>query len=343
MEYYNQSYFNNTLGSNGRGEKMKNWGEGELINWILEKENPSVRFFTLTKILGNSLDTFEVKQVRKDIMQIGPVPQILALQNPDGWWGSADNATMPMYTSTAWQLMILAELGATKEDLRIDKAVDFVFRKAQDKAGAFPHEGSRWQKVSSMDLICNDGMIAWGLIGVGTPYANPSMKLTVDFLASAINHTDFKCRFNQGAPCAWGLVKALRVLAAIPKNVWTLEIKQAVEKAVNFILEKDLSKADYPTKPGGKVSGHWFKFGFPRSYQTDVLQTTRILIDLGYSKDKRMMPAVDFLLSKRLNDGTWPLEETFNKMLVPFVKKSNCKPSKWVTWQVLYILKKAGK
>ena len=321
---------------------MKNWKEDEIIPWLLEEENPSVRFFTMTRILGESLDSPDVKKVRKDIMQIGPVPKILALQNSAGWWGSNENATMPMYLSTAWQLMILAELGATKENSSIDKAVDFVFKKAQDKSGAFPHEGSRWQKFSPMDLICNDGMIAWGLIGVGTSYADQRMKLTVNFLAYAINGTDFKCRFNQGAPCAWGLVKALRILAAVPQNEWTPEIKRAVEKAVNFILEKDLSRADYPTKPGGKVSEHWFKLGFPRSYQTDVLQTMLILTDLGYSKNKGMEPGMDFLLSKRLDDGTWALEETFNKMLVPFIKKSLRKPSKWITWQALYVLKSAG-
>jgi hypothetical protein len=298
------------------------------------------KVFTLTKVIGNTLDDIQVKQAKKEIMKIGPVPQLLEIQNPAGWWGNAEYATMPMYTSTAWQLMILAELGATIEDARIRKSVDFVFRSAQDISGAFSHEGSRWQKKSAMDLICNDGMVAWGLIGVGTPYSDSRMKLTIDFLADALNNTDFSCRFNRGAPCAWGLVKALRVLSAIPKKNWTPAIYMAVDKAVDFILDRDLSKADFPVRPGGKISSHWFKLGFPRSYQTDVLQTAMILAELGYSKDKRMKPALDFLLSRRLDNGTWPLEDTFNKLLVPFLKKNSRKPSKWITWQILSILKK---
>ncbi len=313
-----------------------------LISWLLEDENSSIKYFTLLKILGHPEDDKEVKKAQQAILQTGPVSRILELQNPDGWWGDPKYATMPMYTSTAWQLMVLAELGATIEDMRIRKAVDFVFDNAQDEHGAFPHEGSRWQKKSHMDLICNDGLIAWGLIGVGVPYTDKRMKLSVDFFANVLNNSDYKCRFNRGAPCVWGLVKALRVLAATPVNFRTREIKQAIESSAEYLLEKDLSKANYPTKPGGKISPHWFKLGFPRSYQADVLQTSLVLADLGYAKDARMKSAYDFLQSKRLSDGAWPLEETFNKFLVPFVKKSTRQPSKWITWQVLYILEKAG-
>ena len=310
----------------------------KVIDWLLEKENPSVRFFTLTKIKKYSPDSGEVQESRDLIMRSGPVPQILALQNSEGWWGNPEHATMPMYTSTAWQLMVLAELGASIEDHCIEKAVNFVFSHSQDCNGAFPHEGVRWQKKSPMDLICNDAMIAWGLIGVGTPIADQRMKLTIGFLANAIYQSDLVCRFNKGFPCAWGVVKALRVLSIIPEKDQTPKIVQAVNKAVEFILSYDLSKADFPTKPGGKVSGHWFKLGFPRSYQTDFFQTTKILVDLGHAKDKRIAPAVKYIRSKMLPDQTWPLEDTIHKTLIPFLKKSKRLPSKWTTWQALYIL-----
>jgi hypothetical protein len=313
----------------------------KVIDWLLEKENPSVRFFTLSKIQDLPVSDPLIIKSKKEIINSDPVIKLLAIQDQGGWWGNSDQVTMPMYTSTVWQLIILAELGASVEHPAIRKAVDFVFASAQDSQGAFPHEGSRFQKQSPMDLICNDAMIAWGLIGAGTPANDPRMKKSIDFLTNTLAAGDFRCRFNKGAPCAWGIVKGLRVLAAVPKPQRSQEIERAILKAVQFILGEDLSKASYPTKPGGKVSGHWFKLGFPRSYQTDILQTLMVLSDLGYASDDNLIPAIKFLQTIKLPDGTWPLEETFSKWLVPFLKKSSRQPSKWITWQVVYILKSA--
>ena len=53
---------------------MNNWTsfvEGTLEDWLLEEENPSVRYITLTDILGRSLDDSEVVDAKKQIMKIG--------------------------------------------------------------------------------------------------------------------------------------------------------------------------------------------------------------------------------------------------------------------------------
>jgi hypothetical protein len=174
-------------------------------------------------------------------------------------------------------------------------------------------------------------LIAFGLIGVGVTYSDERMCHTVDFFVDVLRSGEYECRFNKDAICAWGVVKALRVLSRVPQTERTQSVKEAIDRAAEFMLSRNLAKADYPTKPGGKVSPHWFLLGFPRSYQADILQTALILTELGYSKDARFKPVEDFLLSKRLPDGAWPLEATWNKLSVPFVKKSKRNPSKWIT------------
>jgi hypothetical protein len=54
--------------------------------WLLEKDNPSVRRFTLTEILNKPENDPEVKEAKDAIMKIGVVPQILAEQNDEGYW-----------------------------------------------------------------------------------------------------------------------------------------------------------------------------------------------------------------------------------------------------------------
>jgi len=308
------------------------------IEWLLENENPSVRFFTLTKIMKLDPSDSQVQKARQEILKYEPVQKILSQQDKAGWWNNTENATMPMYLSTAWQLMLLAELGADSSDGRIRKAVDLVFAKAQAPDGSFPHEGSRWQKQSPMDLICNDGMIAFGLLGVGTNPSDERMGKTIEFLAGALANTDYKCRFNRDTVCAWGVIKALRVLALVPRESRSPLVKNAIERGVQFILEKDLAKAEFPYKPGGSVSAHWFKLGWPRSYQADILQTMVALTDLGYGEDRRLKSAKEFLRSKILPDRGWPLEETWNKFPMPFIKTSKRQSSKWITWQAEYVL-----
>lgn len=317
--------------------------EGErLITWLLEEENPSVRYFTLHKILGLAQDDEQVLAARRAIIQKEPVTSILALQDPAGWWNNAETVSMPMYLSTVWQLMLLAELGADGSDKRIRKAVDLVFKNIQSADGSLPHEGDRFKKKGAMDLICNDAMIAYGLVGLCPEIKDERVQRTLSFLVSVLNSGDYHCCFNKEAECAWGVVKMLRVLSLIPEKERDAKMQQAIQRGADYLLSHDLAKADFPHKEGGKTSEHWFRLGFPRSYQADLLQTAFVLKVLGYGKDERLQPTLAFLREKQLPEGGWALEETWNKMIVPVIRSSKRKPSKWITWQVLYVLREGA-
>jgi len=80
-------------------------------DWLLEEDNPSVRYYTLTEILDKPSSDNEIKEAKRQIMEIGPVPKILEKQNPLGHWEEPERFYTAKYKGTAWQLMILAELG----------------------------------------------------------------------------------------------------------------------------------------------------------------------------------------------------------------------------------------
>lgn len=56
----------------------------ETRDWPLEEENPSVRYLTLTSLLGHAEDSGEVRRTRDEIVKRGVVPALLDLQNDDG-------------------------------------------------------------------------------------------------------------------------------------------------------------------------------------------------------------------------------------------------------------------
>jgi hypothetical protein len=90
---------------------MKSWKSflrADSIEWLLETDNPSVRYLTLRDLLGKPESDSETRQARQDIMSRGVVPKILAKQNEDGYWDEPERFYMAKYKGTVWQLLILA-------------------------------------------------------------------------------------------------------------------------------------------------------------------------------------------------------------------------------------------
>ncbi|MBN1537591.1 MAG: hypothetical protein JW908_12710 [Anaerolineales bacterium] len=310
------------------------------LTWLLSPENPSVRYFTLAKLLEHPFEDLDVQEAQGAIMESQPVQAILGMQDAEGWWDSHVSPLNPMYCGTIWQLGYLAELGASITNPAIRKGAEVVWNNAQGERGDFPIESKTFHKFSPEDMLCMDGIALWTLIRLGYGMDDSRASKAIGFVSQALLNAEMRCRFNANQPCAWGGMKALRALAALPVDQRNATTRSAIDKSARFFLECNLAQADFPRKPNGKISQHWFKLGFPRNYQSDLLEMAFTLADLGYATEKRFKPLVDFILYKRRPDGTWKLEETLPKMPVPLAQKGQ--PSRWVTWQAWYVLKAAG-
>lgn len=95
---------------------MDNWKSylnADPTDWLLEEDNPSVRYFALKNLLEKPESNPEVIEARENIMKVGVVPKILTKQEVGGYWGIPENFYLRgKYKGTSWQLIILAELGA---------------------------------------------------------------------------------------------------------------------------------------------------------------------------------------------------------------------------------------
>ena len=72
---------------------MSDWKsvlKADPTDWLLEKDNPSVRYFALTDILERSEDDPQARKTKQLIMEIGVVPKILAKQKNEGYWEIPD-------------------------------------------------------------------------------------------------------------------------------------------------------------------------------------------------------------------------------------------------------------
>ena len=321
---------------------------GDPLPWLLEldPDNPGVRTFALRELLNWPEDDPKVRQARADTMTMGPVPVILEAQHPDGYWIKPGGGYFPSYRATVWQIIFLAELGADPSDERLRRGCEYVLSHSIAVNGAFSM-GHR--PVPSSAIHCLNGDVLSALFRLG--YANdPRVQAAVGWQAHAITGQGqvqyyksgttgpgFACVANQGQPCAWGAVKAMKALVALLPHQRTLAVQTAIEAGAEFLFGRDPAVADYPHT--GRVSPAWFKFGFPLSYRSDVLETVAVLEQLGYGEDPRLANVIQLILGKQDGQGRWKLESTLNgKMWVDIEEKG--KPSKWVTLRVLRILRK---
>ena len=88
--------------------------KGDPNPWLLEVESPSVRYWTMTDIVGESADSLEVLEAKAAIVQQPLVQELFAGQHPDGHWRA--DATKP-YTAqgAVAMLTILHMLGVEPE------------------------------------------------------------------------------------------------------------------------------------------------------------------------------------------------------------------------------------
>jgi len=321
---------------------------GNPLPWLLEEDtmNPSIRYFALRHLQDRRKQDREVLQAKAAIMRSGPVSAILDAQGSDGCWVKPGSGYSPKYRATTWQILILAELGADASDERVRRGCEYVLSHTIASSGAFSANNP---PVPSGAVHCLNGNLLWSLIRLGCledervvsaldwqARAITGEGEPVEYFRSTTSGPGFACGVNLGQPCGWGAVKAMRALAAVPNDARTRSIQRAIEVGAEFLLSRDPAVADYPFTE--RVSSTWFKFGFPLSYWSDVLETTSVLVDLGFGQDARLENAVRYILSKQDSQGRWKLENSLNgKMWIDIEAKG--KPSKWVTLRALRVVK----
>ncbi len=302
-------------------------------DWLLEEDNPSVRYLTLRTSLELPEDDPKVVTARQAIMRSGPVPAILAAQHEDGYWVKPGTGYSPKYRGTVWQLMFLAHLAADGSDERVARACEYVLGHSRAKNGAFSTSAD---VVPSAAVDCLNGNLIHAFYGLGWG-GDERVQGAVQQLCTSISERHFKCKYNAGLPCAWGAVKALLAFSAIPKEERSSEVRAAIKEGVDLLLSRNLAVADYPCQE--RINPNWFKLGFPLNYASNVLEALQVLAELGHGAEPRLKDALKLTLSKQDGLGRWRMEFSLNgKMWADIEAKG--KPSKWVTLQAIQMLKR---
>lgn len=318
-----------------------------MINWLLEDSQPSVRFLTMTQLLDVSEKDPEVRSARNKITSIGWAKDILDKQESGGYWLREKNLYQPKYVSTNWMLLILSDLGLTKDEPRIDESCQRWMKHCSATDGGF--SGGSGSRVGH---LCTTGNMARALVRFG--YGNsPRVERAFQwFVRNQAKLGGWSCWNYGGRPTGRNLDswEPLSAFAVYPRQKWTKSMKLAVERGAEFFLERELHKQGDRYEP-------WYRFHYPIHYYYDILVGLDFMTSLGYSDDKRLEFAVSLLKKKRRPDGRWNLDSInpdpdspqgkWDKLhpkqaSTPFALERAGEPSKMITLKALIVLKRLG-
>ena len=147
-------------GRRGRNVISKN----KAVDWLLEEDQPSARYLALVGLLGRSEGDPEVRATSESITKMGWAKDILDKQAPEGYWVSGESLYRPKYLATNWMLLILSDLGLTREEPRVDKASKMWIKRFAAKDGGFDSSTKGSPKYGH---LCITGNMARALVKFG--------------------------------------------------------------------------------------------------------------------------------------------------------------------------------
>jgi len=326
--------------------------EKEVLDWLCEEDNPSVRYFTLKNLLGKGEQDAEVVEARRQIMLRGAVPKILSKLNEDGHYVDekvirkygkvmADFGYLPKYKATIWQLILFAELGADDKDSRVCKTCEYVLNRCYTEKGLFTMMGADYLTP------CFQGNMVYALSKLG--YAKDErVRKALHVLVRYQRFDDGNFKTPKDWPyfgrrdhcssahsCYAGCSKGLKAISTLPKDEWDDEVRDFVKRGSEYFLIHHVYKSSH--NPSKLLQSNIDLIKFPNFAYSDFLEILNILLDLGI-KDVRMNDAVELLKSKRKETGRWFLEKDVSGMHTKIETKG--KESKWATYRALNALRK---
>ena len=310
----------------------------DVVDWLLESGQPAVRYYALTELLRQNDKDSEVREARSQLGRVGWAADLLATQKPEGFWEAHEPRTVrewvnflrfPVFGSSVWKGIVLADLGLTKKDPRIGKFADRVFRHLLplgSPANIYTEE------------VCIVGNVARMMTRFGYGDDRRVRKLYDWMLEDQREDGGWNCA--AGAPGTLDAWEALAALAAVPKSARSAAMDRAVERGTEFFLDRKLLHE-------GKQYAPWLRLHYPTHYYYDVLVGLDVLTQLGAGGDKRLGPALQRLREKRRPDGTWLLDRIHpdevpsgnsGRKVRALVIEPAGRPSRWITLTALRVL-----
>lgn len=271
------------------------------IAWLLGSRDPSVRYLTLTELLGKTARSKEVRETRDAIPRGPRVRALLKGQERDGSFG---NHPYSKWTGAHWRLVSLAELAIPAGHKRTLAATDDVLR--------WLHRGEHALRARRINGLARIHASQEGnAIAVCARLGRARDPLVADLVDRLLEtqwpdggwncHPDPDARvssFYESVTPMWGLAEYGRATGS-------REARPASECAAEIFLERRLFRG---RRSKEVINKRWLMLHYPLYWHYDILHGLLLLSRVVGLSDPRVLDALDLLELKRRPDGTWHAE-----------------------------------
>ncbi len=341
------------------------------IDWLLETTGAHavhpVVFLTLTNLLEKSHRSKHVRAARQNINEYAPIKKIL--EKAPFFWRPGE-FLYRKYEGGFWQLSFLADLYADPDHPEIKRGIEFILERADDDGFYSVHclSGNLYRAMMQFGYSTDERILKGveyqceriikhnGADCFVMDYSLlPTCHMTLPKVLLALSYVpedNFTPVMKRAKNVMIKEMRDTKVYVYVPSN--NEQYKKKVEEFSESVpvsrrrsLREDIlaMKKEYQKSPGlGKrlEKTGWFMFGYPNSYNSDVLDVMRSLAAVGARRHKEFNKALAVIKKKVKidKDGRqyWHMENSLNDLMIASVEEPN-KPSKWITYHALYVLK----
>jgi hypothetical protein len=322
-----------------------------VIDWLLDPEHsdPAIRWQVMRDLLDAPQSEWAAERAKVETEGWGA--RLLALEDEDGQWAGGAHfpadfdwrgpeaqrgpdgrmATQP-WTATSHSLSLLREFGLDPSSERAQRAVELIGANARWDEGGQPY----WE--GEVEPCINGQVVANGT------YFGVDMSPVVERLVKErLDDGGWNCEAQSGSVRSSfgttinvleGLLEYERATGGTPES------REARRSGEEYLLERALFRR---LSTGEPADERFLLFAHPNRWRYDVLRALdyfRSAATLtGAAPDPRLGEAIDHVRSRRLEDGTWPLEWSPPGRVWFEVDDGEGEPSRWVTLRAMRVLR----
>lgn len=318
-----------------------------IIDTLLTSEEPSVRFLTRTRVLGEDPESAPLCQLQQEIRSSDRIQKLLSRRDDYGYIPPFHHAYRK-WGGAHWILVSLAEIGYPPGDLSLIPMRDQVYEtwlNTKHLAGVSVING-RTRRCASQQGNALYASLALGL-------ADERVERLVQLLLGwQWPDGGWNCDRSPDADTSsfWETLIPLRGLGLYARITGDAKVWAATERAADVFLKRRLFRR---VCDGAIINEQFIRLHYPCYWRYDILFGLKVMAEVGFITDCRCNEALDLLVSKRLSDGGWPAEERFYRVTSEAASGS-CSPvawgptgkrrmNEWVTADALFVLKAAGR
>ncbi len=291
-----------------------NNNEHTVIQWLLEDENPAVKYRTQTEILNIPKDNAEVRQTKNALLSSDLLKSVMALFD------------IGKDFSDSHAFAALAEYGLTREDADIDRYADRLIANTDFRDG------------------CGEGFLLRNLVATGFA-SHPAVKKELpQVLATQQSDGGFPCVSNNPKIKKPGVSHKSCFQMTAGYLLLTAELHKKgidcpqTEGILNYFLGREvLYRRDDPSR--FVLGVHATTFHPPVCTRIGIHMTLYALSILGKGGDPACKRAWEILESKRTGDGKYIIDGSLTKPYIKVAKPGkpgkHSLPDKWVTFYAL--------